>query len=111
MFVFSCTLDNLTFAPLEVMPGMLSFFSHEVLCCYLGTAAAIQYGTRAISGFFSYDDVKVGDIVVKNQEMLILISSLFSFPRKEGVSSVGFFHNLLINQLIYSMFSFPSGIY
>lgn len=40
--------------------------------CYLGTAAAIHYGTGAISGFFSYDNVKVGDIVVKNQVMLII---------------------------------------
>jgi phytepsin len=32
-----------------------------------GTSAAIQYGTGAISGFFSYDDVKVGNLVVKNQ--------------------------------------------
>ncbi|KAK7275181.1 hypothetical protein RIF29_16290 [Crotalaria pallida] len=32
-----------------------------------GTSADIQYGTGAISGFFSYDDVKVGDVVVKNQ--------------------------------------------
>ncbi|XP_058728114.1 aspartic proteinase A1-like [Vicia villosa] len=35
-----------------------------------GTSAAIQYGTGAISGFFSYDNIKVGDIVVKNQEFI-----------------------------------------
>lgn len=32
-----------------------------------GKPAAIQYGTGAISGFFSQDNVKVGDLVVKNQ--------------------------------------------
>jgi phytepsin len=32
-----------------------------------GTSASIQYGSGAISGFFSYDDVKVGNLVVKNQ--------------------------------------------
>ncbi|XP_061336920.1 aspartic proteinase-like isoform X2 [Gastrolobium bilobum] len=35
-----------------------------------GTSAAIQYGTGAISGFFSYDNVRVGDIVIKNQEFI-----------------------------------------
>uniref|UniRef100_A0A0A0LRZ8 Aspartic proteinase n=1 Tax=Cucumis sativus TaxID=3659 RepID=A0A0A0LRZ8_CUCSA len=32
-----------------------------------GTSASIRYGTGAVSGFFSYDNVKVGDLVVKNQ--------------------------------------------
>jgi len=41
--------------------------------CCLGTAAAIQYGTGAIAGFFSYDNVRVGDIVVKNQVRAVLL--------------------------------------
>jgi hypothetical protein len=49
--------------------------------CYLGTSAAIQYGTGSISGFFSYDNIKVGDIVVKDQVMLIFIPYLVSFTR------------------------------
>lgn len=42
-----------------------------------GTSASIQYGTGAISGFFSFDNVKVGDRVVKNQvlEYLLLYMS------------------------------------
>lgn len=32
-----------------------------------GKPAEIHYGTGAISGFFSQDHVKVGDLVVKNQ--------------------------------------------
>lgn len=32
-----------------------------------GTSAEIQYGTGAISGFFSQDHVRLGDLVVKKQ--------------------------------------------
>lgn len=32
-----------------------------------GTSASIRYGTGAVSGFFSYDNVRVGDLGVKNQ--------------------------------------------
>jgi phytepsin len=35
-----------------------------------GTAAAIQYGTGSIAGYFSEDSVTVGDLVVKNQVCL-----------------------------------------
>lgn len=35
-----------------------------------GKPASIQYGTGAISGFFSNDNVKVGDIVVKDQVII-----------------------------------------
>ncbi|WJX22464.1 phytepsin [Trifolium repens] len=35
-----------------------------------GNPAAIQYGTGSISGFCSYDNLKVGDIVVKDQEFI-----------------------------------------
>lgn len=34
---------------------------------HTGEPAAIQYGSGAISGFFSDDNVKVGDLVVKDQ--------------------------------------------
>lgn len=32
-----------------------------------GKPASIHYGTGAISGYFSQDSVKVGDVAVKNQ--------------------------------------------
>lgn len=35
-----------------------------------GKSAAIQYGSGAISGFFSEDNVKVGDLVVTDQEFI-----------------------------------------
>lgn len=34
---------------------------------HAGKPASIQYGSGAISGFFSNDNIQVGDIVVKNQ--------------------------------------------
>ncbi|KAF5477494.1 hypothetical protein F2P56_004130 [Juglans regia] len=35
-----------------------------------GTSVAIQYGSGSISGFFSYDKVKVGNRVVKDQKFM-----------------------------------------
>ena len=53
-----------------------------------GKSAEIQYGSGSISGFFSNDAVKVGDLVVKDQVMLsfnlvacyymVWLASLFS---------------------------------
>lgn len=40
--------------------------------CAAGTAAAIQYGTGAISGFYSSDNVQVGDLVVKDQVLFYI---------------------------------------
>ena len=34
---------------------------------FLGKPCKIIYGSGAISGFFSQDDVKVGDLIVKDQ--------------------------------------------
>lgn len=50
-----------------------------VYCC-AGTSASIQYGTGAISGFFSNDNVKVGDIVVKKQVIIFQCSPPFPSP-------------------------------
>lgn len=35
-----------------------------------GKPASIQYGTGAISGFFSNDNVKIGNIFVKDQVII-----------------------------------------
>lgn len=37
---------------------------------HVGKSAEIQYGTGSISGFFSYDNVNVGDLLVKDQVTL-----------------------------------------
>ncbi|KAF7840607.1 Aspartic proteinase [Senna tora] len=58
-----------------------------------GTAAAIQYGTGAISGFFSYDSVKVGDIVVKDQEFIEATREpgiTFLMAKFDGLLGLGF---------------------
>ncbi|GMN36364.1 hypothetical protein TIFTF001_005971 [Ficus carica] len=58
-----------------------------------GTDAAIQYGTGAISGFFSKDDVKVGDLVVKNQEFIEATSEpgvTFLVAKFDGILGLGF---------------------
>lgn len=58
-----------------------------------GTSAAIQYGTGAISGFFSYDDVKVGNLVVKSQQFIEATrepSVTFLVAKFDGLLGLGF---------------------
>ncbi|XP_041023257.1 aspartic proteinase-like [Juglans microcarpa x Juglans regia] len=58
-----------------------------------GTSAAIQYGSGAISGFFSYDEVKVGDRVVKDQEFIEATrepSITFLVAKFDGILGLGF---------------------
>ncbi|KAH0718147.1 hypothetical protein KY285_014178 [Solanum tuberosum] len=58
-----------------------------------GTSAAIHYGTGAISGFFSQDNVKVGDLVVKNQEFIEATrepSVTFLVAKFDGILGLGF---------------------
>ena len=58
-----------------------------------GTSADIRYGTGAISGFFSYDDVKVGDIVVKHQEFIEATKEpgvTFVSAKFDGLLGLGF---------------------
>ncbi|XP_062161470.1 aspartic proteinase [Alnus glutinosa] len=58
-----------------------------------GTSASIQYGSGAISGFFSYDDVKVGNLVVKNQEFIEATrepSVTFLVAKFDGLLGLGF---------------------
>ncbi|KAI4332063.1 hypothetical protein L6164_017002 [Bauhinia variegata] len=51
-----------------------------------GTSCKITYG----SGFFSQDDVKVGDIVVKNQDFIETTSLIFISAEYDGVIGLGF---------------------
>ncbi|CAN1243020.1 Aspartic proteinase A1 [Linum perenne] len=87
------------------VPSSKCYFS---LACYLhskykstrsstyeknGKSAAIQYGTGAISGFFSQDNVKVGDLVVKNQEFIEATkepSITFLVAKFDGILGLGF---------------------
>ncbi|XP_031274943.1 aspartic proteinase A1 [Pistacia vera] len=58
-----------------------------------GKPAAIQYGTGAISGFFSYDHVKVGDLVVKDQEFIEATKEpgvTFMVAKFDGILGLGF---------------------
>ncbi|OVA09776.1 Peptidase A1 [Macleaya cordata] len=58
-----------------------------------GKPAAIQYGTGAISGFFSQDNVIVGDLVVKNQEFIEASrepSITFVVAKFDGILGLGF---------------------
>lgn len=58
-----------------------------------GKSADIHYGTGAISGFFSEDNVKVGDLVVKNQEFIEATrepSVTFLVAKFDGILGLGF---------------------
>ncbi|KAG6416480.1 hypothetical protein SASPL_123910 [Salvia splendens] len=58
-----------------------------------GKSAAIQYGTGAISGFFSEDNIKVGHLVVKNQEFIEATREpgvTFLVAKFDGILGLGF---------------------
>ncbi|KAK4852199.1 hypothetical protein QYF36_021819 [Acer negundo] len=58
-----------------------------------GKSAAIHYGTGAISGFFSEDHVKVGDLIVKYQEFIEATKEpglTFLVAKFDGILGLGF---------------------
>ncbi|XP_038694076.1 aspartic proteinase-like [Tripterygium wilfordii] len=58
-----------------------------------GKSAEIHYGTGAISGFFSNDHVKVGDLVVKDQEFIEATREpgiVFLAAKFDGILGLGF---------------------
>lgn len=58
-----------------------------------GKSADIHYGTGAISGFFSQDNVKVGDLVVKKQEFIEATREpgiTFLAAKFDGILGLGF---------------------
>ncbi|KAL6573831.1 hypothetical protein OROHE_001373 [Orobanche hederae] len=58
-----------------------------------GKSAAIRYGTGAISGFFSEDDVIIGDLVVKGQEFIEATREpgiTFLVAKFDGILGLGF---------------------
>ncbi|KAA8524705.1 hypothetical protein F0562_011128 [Nyssa sinensis] len=58
-----------------------------------GKSAAIHYGTGAISGFFSQDHVKLGDLVVKEQDFIEATrepSITFLAAKFDGILGLGF---------------------
>ncbi|KAH1190316.1 Aspartic proteinase [Glycine max] len=58
-----------------------------------GTSCKIRYGSGSISGFFSKDHVKVGDVVVKNQDFIEATregSLSFVLAKFDGLLGLGF---------------------
>ncbi|XP_010529449.1 PREDICTED: aspartic proteinase A3 [Tarenaya hassleriana] len=58
-----------------------------------GKPASIRYGTGAISGFFSNDDITVGNLVVKNEEFIEATSEpgiTFMMAKFDGILGLGF---------------------
>ncbi|WVZ69374.1 hypothetical protein U9M48_018171 [Paspalum notatum var. saurae] len=58
-----------------------------------GKYASIHYGTGAISGYFSQDSVKIGDVVVKNQDFIEATREpgiTFMVAKFDGILGLGF---------------------
>ncbi|XP_061350629.1 aspartic proteinase A1-like [Gastrolobium bilobum] len=58
-----------------------------------GTSAEIHYGTGQISGFFSQDHVKLGDLIVSNQDFIEATrepSITFLAAKFDGILGLGF---------------------
>ncbi|KAK9051804.1 hypothetical protein SSX86_028432 [Deinandra increscens subsp. villosa] len=58
-----------------------------------GTIAAIQYGTGSISGYFSEDNVKIGDLVINDQTFIEATREpgvTFLAGRFDGILGLGF---------------------
>ncbi|XP_010549203.1 PREDICTED: aspartic proteinase A1-like isoform X2 [Tarenaya hassleriana] len=58
-----------------------------------GKSCQIRYGSGSISGFFSQDNVKVGDLVVKDQEFIEATregSLTFLIAKFDGIVGLGF---------------------
>ncbi|KAI9094231.1 hypothetical protein K1719_026813 [Acacia pycnantha] len=86
-----------------------------------GTSAEIHYGTGAISGFFSQDNVRLGDLIVKNQDFIEATREpgiTFLAAKFDGILGLGFqeisvgnavpvWYNMLDQQLLKEpVFSF-----
>ncbi|CAL0300155.1 unnamed protein product [Lupinus luteus] len=86
-----------------------------------GTSCQIRYGSGAISGFFSQDNVKVGNLIVKNQDFIEATregSLSFVLAKFDGLFGLGFqeisvenavpvWYNLVQQHLIHEqVFSF-----
>uniref|UniRef100_A0A6N2LWK5 Peptidase A1 domain-containing protein n=1 Tax=Salix viminalis TaxID=40686 RepID=A0A6N2LWK5_SALVM len=64
-----------------------------VVLCYAGKSAEIQYGSGSISGFFSNDAVKVGNLAVKDQEFIEATKEpgiAFVAGKFDGILGLGF---------------------
>ncbi|CAO2178893.1 unnamed protein product [Urochloa humidicola] len=58
-----------------------------------GKPASIRYGTGAISGYFSLDSVKIGDVVVRNQDFIEATKEpgiTFMVAKFDGILGLGF---------------------
>ncbi|XP_024960815.1 cyprosin [Cynara cardunculus var. scolymus] len=67
--------------------------SHSTTYKKNGKSAAIQYGTGSISGFFSQDSVKLGDLVVKEQDFIEATKEpgiTFLAAKFDGILGLGF---------------------
>lgn len=89
-----------------------------------GSEFSIKYGSGSLSGFVSEDTLRIGDLVVKNQEFAEATSEpglAFAFGRFDGILGLGFdtisvnkivppFYNMLNQNLLDdSVFAFYLG--
>lgn len=67
-----------------------------------GSEFSIKYGSGSLSGFVSQDTLKIGDLVVKNQEFAEATSEpglAFAFGRFDGILGLGY-DSISVNKIV-----------
>ncbi|CAI9279884.1 unnamed protein product [Lactuca saligna] len=77
-------------------------FLQTLIAVVTGKHAIIEYGGESISGYFSEDNIKVGDIVIEDQEFIEATREpgiTFLGGKFDGILGLGFKENSIDNSI------------
>jgi len=72
-----------------------------------GTSFEIRYGSGSLSGFVSQDDVRIGDVTIKNQDFAEATSEpglAFAFGRFDGILGLGY-DTISVNHIVPPLYN------